>query len=129
MNIDNYNLEVVEQFIYLGTDMRKTNNISLDLKRKILLANRCYFGLSKQVKNKDISRQTKHILHNTLILPKLLYGADAWIVMQADKAFLRGFERKILHKINGLICVRGENGHGISMSAYNSWLSCTPRLP
>ena len=72
------------------------------------MANRCYFGLSKQFKNKAVSRQTKITLYKTLILPVLLYGSEAWVLAKADEAVLGVFERKILRKIYGPICVEGE---------------------
>ena len=51
--------------------------------------------------NKDLSRTTKLILYKTLILPVLLYGAEAWTLLSTDTAALRVFERKVLRKIFG----------------------------
>lgn len=108
VEVENHNFEIVQDFIYLGTTINKTNNISFEIKRRTILANRCYFGLSKQFKNKAISRQTKITLYKTLILPVLLYGSEAWVLAKADEAVLGVFERKILRKIYGPICVDGE---------------------
>ena len=38
-----------------------------------------------------------------LILPMLLYGAEAWTPLNTDVAALRVFERKLLHKILGSV--------------------------
>ncbi|XP_043064519.1 uncharacterized protein LOC122320475 [Drosophila ficusphila] len=76
-----YSFESVKEFIYLGTAVTGNNNVSLEIKRRITLANRCYFGLV------------------------LLYGAEAWTVTQPDAAALEVFERKILRKIFGPVCV------------------------
>ena len=38
----------------------------------------------------------------------LLYGSKAWVLAKADEAVLGVFERKILRKIYGPICVEGE---------------------
>ena len=51
--------DTVKEFIYLGSA------VSLKIKRRITLANRCCYALNGQLSNK------------TLILPVLLYGADA----------------------------------------------------
>lgn len=108
VEVENYNFEIVNDFIYLGTAINKTNNISFEIKRRTILANRCYFGLSKQFKSKAISRQTKITFYKSLILPVLMYGSEAWVLAKADEAVLGVFERKILRKIYGPICVDGE---------------------
>ena len=45
---DRYSFEVVKEFVYLGTD----NDTSAEIKRGITLANRCFFGLRKQLQIK-----------------------------------------------------------------------------
>ncbi|XP_060665808.1 uncharacterized protein LOC132798106, partial [Drosophila nasuta] len=68
---DSYTFEVVKEFTYLGTAINTKNDVSLEIKRRITLANRCYFGLK------------------------------AWVVSITDAAVLGVFERKILRKIFG----------------------------
>ena len=74
--------------VYLGSAVNKNNNVSLEIKRRIVLANRCYFGLSKHFRDKALSRATKIQLYQTLIQPVLLYGAEAWVMSQADETAL-----------------------------------------
>ena len=45
IEIDGYNCEVVNDFVYLGCSINTDNDISLEIRRRITLANRCYFGL------------------------------------------------------------------------------------
>ena len=66
VNVGNHNFEVVDEFIYLGSAENKNNNVSLEIKRRIVLANRCYFGLSKRFRDKALSRATKIQLYQTL---------------------------------------------------------------
>ena len=61
------------KFIYLGTN----NDVSLEIKRRVTLANMCYFGLNRQLSSRDLSRATKLTLYKALILPVLLFGAEA----------------------------------------------------
>ena len=72
---------------------------------KITPANRCYYGLSRQLGNRDLSRTTKLILYKTLILPVLLYGAETWTLLNNDAVALRVFEKKVLRKIFGSVRV------------------------
>ena len=102
---DNYTFDTVKEFIYLGSAVTTKNDVSLEIKRRITLANSCYYGLNGQLINRDLSRTTKLILYKTLILPVLLYGAEAWTLLSTDVAALRVFERKVLRKIFGPVRV------------------------
>ena len=48
------NMEVVMDFVYLCSSIITDTDISLEIRRRITLANRCYFGLSKQLSKKSL---------------------------------------------------------------------------
>ena len=102
---DNCTFDTVKEFIYLGFAVTTKNDVSLEIKRRITLANRCYYGLNGQLSNRDLSRTTKLMLYKTFILPVYLYGAEAWTLLSTDAAALRVFERKVLRKIFGPVRV------------------------
>ena len=68
---DCYNFEVVKEFVYIGSSINTNNDISSEIRRRITLANRCYFGLRKQLSKRAISWRTKICLYKSLILPVL----------------------------------------------------------
>ena len=43
VSVDNYTFEVVNSFVNLGTSIIITNNVSLEIKRRLTLANRCSY--------------------------------------------------------------------------------------
>ena len=71
-------------------------------------ANICYFGLRKQLSRKALSWRTKICLNKSLILPVLLHGVETWTLTSSDEQALAVFKRKILRKIYGPFCDRGE---------------------
>ena len=83
---NSYNLDVVKEFVYLGTAIITNNDVSLEIKRGVTVANRCYFGLSGQLSSRDLFCATKLTIYS--ILPMLLYGAEAWTLSNADAAAL-----------------------------------------
>ena len=97
--------EIVQEFIYLGTQITADNNTSADIRRRITLASRC---LLKHLRSKMLSRTTKLKLYNTLIVPVLIRGAEAWNLTDSDERMLDLFERKVLRTIYGPVCVDGE---------------------
>jgi hypothetical protein len=90
--------------------MTPTNDVSLELKRRIQAANSssdCFFGLRKDLQSSHLSRQTKFTILKTLIRPVLLYGSETWVLTKREENQLLVFERKVLRTICGL---KIENG-------------------
>ena len=94
-----YTFDAVKKLFYSDFTVTTKKDVSPEIKHRIILANSCYYGLNGQLSNIDLSTSTKLILYKTLILPMLLYGAEAWILLNTDAAALRVFERNVLRKI------------------------------
>lgn len=114
ITIDTYNIEGVNEFIYLGTLISKDNDTTAEVKRRLALANRSYFGLRKHFLTRNISRSTKVKLYRTLIRPILLYGSETWTLRNNEEQLLGCFERKILRTIYG-----GVNENDVWRRRYN----------
>ena len=108
IELDGYKLEVVKDFAYIGSSRNTDSEISLEITRRLSLANRCHFRLRKPLSKRALSWITKICLYKSIILPVLLYGAETWMLTSSDKQALVVFERKILRKIYGPFCDRGE---------------------
>jgi hypothetical protein len=72
--------EVVKEYVYLGSLMTQTNDVSLEIQRRIQTSNMCFFGLRKHLQSSHFSRQTKFTIHETFIRPVLLYGSETWVL-------------------------------------------------
>jgi hypothetical protein len=100
--IGDKHFEVVKEYVYLGSLMTPTNDVSLRIQRRIQTANRCFFGLRKHLRSIHLSRQTKFTIHKTLIRPVLLYGiSETWVLTKREENQLLVFERKVLRTICG----------------------------
>jgi hypothetical protein len=97
--IGDKHFEVVKDFVYLGSPMTPTNDVSLEMQRRIQTANGCYFGLRKHLQSSHLSRQTKFTIHKNLIHPVLLYGSETWVLTKREENQLLVFERKVLRTI------------------------------
>jgi hypothetical protein len=53
--VDDHNFEVVEGFKYLDTLINTKNNVSEEIKKRILAANRRYHGLHEILKSKYVT--------------------------------------------------------------------------
>jgi hypothetical protein len=54
--IGDKHFEVVKEFVYLGSLMTPTNDVSLEMQRRIQTANRCFVGLRKHLQSSQLSR-------------------------------------------------------------------------
>lgn len=107
VTMGNHQFETVRKFVYLGSEITSENDVTVEIKRRIVLANKCLFGLRKFMRSKITSRRTKLKLYNELILPVLLYGSETWDLQITDERLLEVFERKVLRMIYGPVCIEG----------------------
>jgi hypothetical protein len=101
--VGNYTFEKVHMFKYLGSLVIDRNDISVEIKNRIRLGNKCCYGLRKHLGPQSISLGTKCVIYKTLIRPVVTYGAECWVLTKKDELQLAVFERKALRKIFGPI--------------------------
>jgi len=78
-----------------------------EIKARIMTGNMSYYSVFPLLRSKAISRTTKIRMYKTIIRPVVLCGSEAWCLTANDEKKLRIWERKVLRKIFGLICVAG----------------------
>jgi hypothetical protein len=107
MEIGDKHFEGVKEFVYLGSLMTPTNDVSLEIQRRIKTANKCFLELLRHLQSSHLSRQTKFTIHKPLIRLFLLCGSETWVFTKREENQLLVFERKVLRMICGL---KIENG-------------------
>jgi hypothetical protein len=75
--------------------------MATEITHRILMENKCYYGLKKQLQSRYLSRSAKCKLYKTLTRPVFLYGSESWTLNKDNEERLKTFERKILRKIYG----------------------------
>ena len=75
-NIGGQEFEQVDEFQYLGALVRADAEKTAETKRHVKSANRCFYGLQKQLRSNLLTRETKFNIYKTLIRPILLYGSE-----------------------------------------------------
>jgi hypothetical protein len=101
LKIKNYKFERVEDFKYLGVTLNEDNKNQTDLQERIKNANQTYFMLQKLFKNKDISKNLKLRLRNTILDKTLTYATETLTLIKRDRKQLNIFERKVYSRILG----------------------------
>ena len=92
----------------MGSLINVNNDNSAEIKKRILMANKGFYGLRRQFRSQFLAIKNKIKLYKTLTRPALAYGSETWVVSKSDKAILGVFERKILRAIFGPTNDNGE---------------------
>src|ERR1700744_3955896 len=101
VTINQHNFKVADNFVYLGSQVNSKNDIVDEIRRRVTLGNRCYFGLLNLQRSKAIHRNLKGMLYKTMIRPVVTYGSESWCKTNREEQILFTFERKILRTIFG----------------------------
>ena len=72
--IDEEKLEIVTDFIFLGSKITVEGNFSHEIKRHLLLGRKVMTNLDRILKSRDIPLPTKVRLVKAMVFPVVMYG-------------------------------------------------------
>ncbi len=85
-------LEVVDNFIYLGSNISNNGSCEREVRRRIGMAKGAMTQLGKIWHDRNISTRTKTRLVRTLVFSIFCYGAETWSLRAADRKRIDAFE-------------------------------------
>ena len=78
-------MEIVADFIFLGSKITADGNCSHDIKRHLLLGGKVMTNLAGIFKSRDITLPTKVRLVKAMVFPVVMYGYESWTVKKAER--------------------------------------------
>ncbi|CAH1239030.1 Hypp5694 [Branchiostoma lanceolatum] len=102
VTIDQTEVEVVENFTYLGSSINSRGDMDKELDCRIGKASAAFNQLGKIWASKKLSLKTKLRFYNSNVLSTLLYGCETWPLKSSQERQLNGFDSKCLRKILGI---------------------------
>ena len=103
ITIDNYELDAVCQFTYLGSTI--TDNLSLDaeIDKRIGKAASTLARLTARVwTSPKLSVKTKMAVYNACVISTLLYGSETWTTYAGQERRLNSFHLRSIRRILGI---------------------------
>src|SRR6202142_3562357 len=98
--VGNNTIEVVDNFIYLGSQLCKEGGSEGDVKRRLALAGATFHRLWEKVfKRHEISLAIKLRLLNAAVMPILLYGSETWSLTTTLENMVNACENRWLRRI------------------------------
>ena len=78
-------LEVVTDFIFLGSKITTDDECSHEIKRCLLLGRKAVTNLdSVLLKSRDITLLTKFCILKAMVFPVVMYGCESWTIKKAE---------------------------------------------
>ena len=86
------NMEIVRDFIFLGSKITAAGDSSHEIKRRLLLGRRVMTNLDSILKSRDITLPTKVHLVKAMVFLIVTYGCESWTVKKAEHWRTDAFE-------------------------------------
>ena len=85
-------MEIVTDFIFLGSKITADGDYSYEIKRCLLLGKKAMTNLDSTLKSRDITWPTKVHLVKAMVLPVVMYGCKIWTIKKAEYQIIDAFE-------------------------------------
>ena len=85
-------MEVVTDFIFLGSKITADGDLSHEIKRCLLLGRKAMTNLDSILKSRDITLQTKVCLVKAMVFPAVMYGCENWTIKKAEPQRIDPFD-------------------------------------
>ena len=82
--IDGETVEIVSDFIFLGSKITADGDCSHEMKRRLLLGRKAMTNLDSILKSKDITLPTNVHLVKIMVFPVVMYGCGSWTIKKAE---------------------------------------------
>ena len=89
---DGEKVEIVADFIFLGSKITANSDCSHEIKRHLLLLRKVMTNLDSILKSRDITLPTKVCLVKATVFPVVMYGCESWTVKKAEHLRIDAFE-------------------------------------
>ena len=92
MQIDGETMEIVTEFIFLGSKITADGDCNHEIKRRLLLGRKAITNLDSILKNRDITLPTQICLVKAMVFPVGMYGCESWTIKKAECWRIDAFE-------------------------------------
>ena len=90
--IDGETVEIVADFLFLGSKITVDGDCSHEIKRRLLLGRKAMTNLDSILKSRDVTLPTKVHLVKAMVFPGVMYGCESWTVKKAEHRRIDAFE-------------------------------------
>ena len=89
--IEGEKVEIVTDFIFLGSKIAADSDDSHEIKRRLLLGRKVMTNLDSILKSRDIILPTKVYIAKGTVFPVVMYGCESWTIKKAECRRIHAF--------------------------------------
>ena len=78
-------MEVVTDFLFLGSKIIVDGDCSHEIRRHFLLGRKVMTNLDSMLQSRDITLLTKVLIVKAMVFPVVMYGCENWTVKKAER--------------------------------------------
>ena len=82
--INRETMEIVTDFIFLGSKITADGDCSHEIKRCLLLGRKVMTNLDSVLKSRDSTLPTKVCIVKAMFFPVVMYGCESWTIKEAE---------------------------------------------
>ena len=82
--IDRERMEILRNFIFLGSKITADGDCSHEIKGCLLLGRKAMTNLDSILKSRDITLLTNVHLVKAIVFPVVMYGCESWTIKKAE---------------------------------------------
>ena len=97
-HIDGKTMEIVTDFIFLGSKISADGDYSHEIKRRLLLRRKVLTNLDSILKSRDITLPTKVHVVKAMVFPVVVYGCESFI-KKAEHQRINAFELRCWRRL------------------------------
>ena len=90
--IDGETVEMVADFIFLGSRITADGDCSHEINRHLLLGRKAMTNLDSILKSRDTALRTKVCLVKAMVFPVVIYGCESWTMKKVERQRNDAFE-------------------------------------
>ena len=83
--VDGETVEIVTDFIFLGSKITADGACSHEIKRCLFLERKVMTNLDNILKSREITLSTKVHLVKNMVFPVVMYGCESWTIKKAER--------------------------------------------
>ena len=77
-------MEIVTDFIFLGSQITIDSDYNHEIKRHLLLGRKAVTNLESVLKSRDITFLTKVHIVKAMVFPVVMYRCESWTIKKAE---------------------------------------------
>ena len=90
--IEAQTVEVVTDFLFLGSKITADGDCSHEIRRQLLLGRKTITNLDSVLKSRDITLPIKVHRVKAMVFPVIMYGCESWTVKKVECQRIDAFE-------------------------------------